>query len=219
MANARHYLRWIHDEFRPYLGKTVAEVGAGTGNFSRMILKSNIDRLMAFEPSDNMFPILQKALEQDRRATAVHDYFNRIYDETAFDSVIYVNVLEHVEHDIVELSLALDALKTDGHILILVPALKWLYSDFDRLLGHFRRYHLNDLIALVNKVGFTVVRARYLDMPGIVPWYVYFRLFGRTMQKGNVIAYDRLAIPFIRIFEQVFPPVIGKNIILIGKKE
>ena len=75
MSFAVNYHRWIIDEFDPYLGETIAEVGAGIGSISKLLLKKRVKRLFAFEPSHNMFPLLEKELRQEERAKAVNDFF------------------------------------------------------------------------------------------------------------------------------------------------
>ncbi len=150
MSFAKNYHRWILAEFSPYLGQNIAEVGAGTGNFSILLLETNIRKLKAFEPSDNMFPLLKKTLSKDKRACVENNFFGRtITEEEHFDSVLYVNVLEHIEDDMSELIKAHDALVSGGHLLIFAPALPALYSNMDRQIGHFRRYTKKNLLKLV----------------------------------------------------------------------
>jgi SAM-dependent methyltransferase len=218
MSFAINYHKWIMDEFYPYLGSFVAEVGAGTGNFSRLILETHIKSLNAYEPSKNMYPLLKEALSQDKRAEAIKGFFSSADTEEGFDSILYVNVLEHIKDDASELANAHKALNLNGHLLIFVPALPWLYSDLDKQLGHFRRYVKKDLADLTKKVGFTIVKARYFDIAGIIPWYVNFVLLNNSIRGGSVSLYDRLVVPLMRLSERLIPPPIGKNVLLIAKK-
>lgn len=218
MSFAVNYHKWIIDEFEPYLGETVAEVGAGIGSISKLLLGKRIKRLLAFEPSHNMYPLLEKELRQEERARAVNDFFSPRYTQEGFDSVVYINVLEHIQDDRTELANALEALKPKGHLLLFVPALAWLYSDLDKQVGHFRRYTKKDLSYLVRNVGFTLVKARYFDLAGIIPWYVNFVLLRNSIGSGSVSLYDKLAVPTMRRIESAVPPPIGKNVLLIGKK-
>ena len=218
MSSAEHYRRWIVDAFAPYLGRDVAEVGAGIGSNSKLVLAYPIERLTAFEPSDNMFPLLARALDGNARATAVHGLFGPEQAGRGYDSVIYINVLEHVEREREELDHAREALKPGGHLLVFVPALAWLYSKFDREVGHFRRYTRDGLERVIGHAGFEVVRSRYFDIAGILPWYVYFTLLGRSMGKGSVSLYDRLVVPPMRLVESVVKPPIGKNVFLVARR-
>jgi SAM-dependent methyltransferase len=218
MAFAVNYHRWIIDEFAPYLGDTVAEVGAGIGSVSRLLLRKPITRLVAFEPSGNMYPVLAETLRGEDRASAVNDFFTPQYAQAGFDSAVYINVLEHIEDDRGELANALRALRPGGHLLVFVPALAWLYSDFDRHIHHFRRYAKGALASLVGDAGFTLVKARYFDLAGIIPWYVNFVLLKNSIGSTRVSLYDRLAVPVMRRVESAVAPPIGKNVLLVATK-
>lgn len=217
MSFAVNYHRWIVAEFAPYLGSCVAEVGAGVGSFSELLLQSGVDRLQAFEPSANMFPVLDERLRHDLRARAINDVFRGRAGGEGFDTVVYVNVLEHIEDDVAELRLVREALRPDGHVLIFVPALPWLYSELDRSLGHFRRYTKGSLSAVVRQAGLSVVRLRYFDGVGILPWYVFFTLMKRGISGGDVALYDRWVVPVMRRVERLVAPPVGKNLLLVAK--
>jgi SAM-dependent methyltransferase len=218
MSFAVNYHRWILDCFRPYLRGSVAEVGAGRGSFSTLLLGTPIEKLVAFEPSDNMFPHLARAIEQDRRALAVQDFFRGAAEPGPYDAVLYVNVLEHIEDDAGEIARAQVALKPDGHLLVFVPALPWLYSELDRQVGHFRRYLKHDLVGLAEQAGLRAIRAHYFDIAGILPWYVNFVLLRNSIGGASVSAYDRLVVPLMRRVERLLPPFVGKNIVLVARK-
>jgi SAM-dependent methyltransferase len=218
MAFAVNYHQWIVDEFAPYLGDVVAEVGAGAGSVSRLLLQRRIARLVAFEPSDEMYPRLVHELAGDARAEAVHDFFTARSAPGAFDSIVYLNVLEHIDNDRVELGNAHAALKPQGHLLLFVPALAWLYSALDREIGHRRRYAKLALERLVRDCGFTIVSARYFDFAGILPWYVKFVVLRQSIGRGGVSLYDKLVVPPVRRIEAAIPPPIGKNVLLIARK-
>lgn len=218
LSVAVNYHRWILAEFEPYLGKTVAEVGAGIGSVSKLILEKGIKRLLAFEPSSNMYPFLAENLKQERRAEAINDFFGPRYAQEGLDSVIYINVLEHIEDDRAEMRSASEALKHGGHLLVFVPALAWLYSEFDKQIGHYRRYEKTGLVRLVSDAGLTVVRAKYFDLAGIIPWYVNFVLLRNSIGSRSVSLYDTLVVPTMKRIESVVPPPAGKNVLLIAQK-
>jgi len=217
LSVAVNYHRWIVDEIEQYLGKTVAEVGAGVGSVSRLILEKNVAMLLAFEPSRNLYPLLQENLSAEERVRTINDFFSPRY-ETGLDSVLYINVLEHIEDDRAELARSLAALRQGGHLVIFVPALSWLHSDFDRQIGHYRRYTKSGLCRLVEDAGFHLAKVRYFDVAGILPWYVNFVLLRNSIGSGSVSLYDRLVVPVMRAVESVLPPPVGKNVLLVARK-
>jgi 2-polyprenyl-3-methyl-5-hydroxy-6-metoxy-1,4-benzoquinol methylase len=216
MSTAQRYHAWIVDEFRPYLGRRCAEVGAGSGNFSTHLLAAGISELHSFEPDQRMFAQLARRFHRDARVHSVPTFF-RDGADGRYDSIVYVNVLEHIADDHGELRGIRPLLADNGHLLIFVPALPWLYSRFDQLVGHHRRYRLSTMRQQLTAAGYAVVRAHYFDAPGILPWLLVMKLLGRILQPGSVSLYDRAVVPLTRRIEQRVRPPLGKNILLIAR--
>ncbi len=226
MAFALNYHRWILEIFRPYIGKRIVEVGAGSGSFSELILETRPDRLDAIEPSANMYPLLAAHLQhldsgnigRARHGTLIGE-LDSIRKSGPPDSIIYVNVLEHVEDDAAELAAMHSLLRPQGCALIFVPANPWLMGSMDRELGHFRRYTMKELRGKCEAAGFTVRMASYFDFLGIAPWWLKYCLFkSRVMEPGAVRLYDRWVVPASRTLEGLIPPPVGKNIVLVANK-
>lgn len=220
MAFAKRYHRWILNELQPFLGSEVIEVGAGSGNFSSFLLETNIKKLLALEPSKEMYPLLVKKLASEPRATVAQALFGDMRKQfhSSFDSVVYINVLEHIEKDAQELRYMYESLKPGGHVCIFVPALQQLYSETDAALGHYRRYTKPQLKQLLTEAGFDIVRITYFDIVGILPWFVFCKLLKKKLQPGDVALYDTLVVPIMRTIESMLYIPIGKNLLAVGKK-
>lgn len=221
MSFARNYHQWIIEELMPYIGEEVAEVGAGVGNFSDYLLKSTAKSITAFEPSDNMYPSLENKFSDSSVVNTVNAFFEDKVEDCVekFDSVCYVNVLEHVEHHCDALKAAYKSLRPGGHVLIFVPALSFLYSNLDKDLGHYRRYSKAGLIDVAESAGFSVKKVHYCDIVGIIPWYIVFVLMKKTMVGSSVSTYDSWVVPVVKKLEQMIRPFIGKNLMLVGEKK
>lgn len=220
MSFAYNYHKWILEEFTPYLGAHVAEVGAGMGHFSEFLLETQINHLTTFEPSENMYPVLENNFAHHNNVDTIHAFFedqSHQYNQS-FDSICYVNGLEHIEKDREALTHAYKTLQQNGHILIFVPALSFLYSNFDKAVGHYRRYSKKELVDVVSAAGFSIKKINYFDIAGIIPWYVAFVLLKQTTTESNVSLYDTWVVPIMKKVERIIPPIIGKNLILIGQK-
>ncbi|MBN8219216.1 MAG: methyltransferase domain-containing protein, partial [Spirochaetes bacterium] len=178
MGAAPGYARWIHEAVKPALGASILEVGAGSGNLSRVLLETGIRDLVCLEPSLNLHPALQNAVASDPRCECRAETLAQLPPsyEGRFDTVLYINVLEHIEDDAGELVRAARFLKSGGQLGIFVPALRWLYGTNDRAVGHFRRYQKPDLGAAVQAAGFHVTRLHYFDVAGVLPWWFLFRV-------------------------------------------
>lgn len=220
MTFAVNYHNWILAEFRAHLGKRVAEVGAGSGNFSNLLLGEPIEELVAIEPSKEMYAMLQKNVQGDPRIVSRQAFFSDLSSEykNYFDSMVYVNVMEHIENDGQELAHAYNSLKNGGTICIFVPALSWLYSDLDASIGHYRRYHKKPLVDLLKNAGFDIVKVRYFDLIGIIPWFIVFKLMGKKIVAGNVSLYDTCVVPIAKVLESLVSPPVGKNLLIVGRK-
>jgi SAM-dependent methyltransferase len=219
MTFAVNYHRWITDELAPFFGHNVVEVGAGVGDLTTILLQTELKNLYAFEPASNLFPLLSNKMKGRTRVSTVNEFFRPELVPDVIDSILYVNVLEHIEDDSGELSLAYSALRSGGYLLLFVPALQWLFSEADSSVGHFRRYYKKNLVNLVKKAGFSIEKAHYFDLAGILPWYFNFVLLKNSFNASSVALYDKLIVPPMRVFETLLTPPIGKNILVVARKE
>jgi methyltransferase family protein len=226
MSGASNYHRWILEIFKPYLGAHLVEVGAGIGSFSDLILSQHpCETLSLVEPSDSMYEQLAAHVHLDTRVRVYtyHATFKEaaslIKAEHIPDSIIYVNVLEHIEDDEGELKLICRTLSEHGRVFIFVPALSGLFGKFDERVGHFRRYSKPELDEKLSRSGFKILRSAYFDFPGIAPWWVKYCLMkSDNMEPGAVRFYDRFIVPAVRRIESVVTMPIGKNVIAIAEK-
>jgi SAM-dependent methyltransferase len=226
MSFAVNYHRWILSTFAPYLGKRVVEVGAGTGSFSELLLEQRPQSLSLVEPSRSMFSELSQHVQQFSGSVDLQLY-NETFDRVAGqirsrqqpDSIVYVNVLEHTADDESEIRVIRETLGPGGRVFIFVPALSWLYGSFDREINHYRRYSRRDIDSKCRAAGFTILVSRYFDLPGVLPWWVKYRLLqSRKMEPGAVRFYDRAVVPLAKRLEAMITPPLGKNILLVAEK-
>jgi SAM-dependent methyltransferase len=179
-----------------------------------LLLETKPESLTLLEPS-NMYAALEKA----RIAEAHHCTLAQAKFSIRPDSIVYVNVLEHIEDDQGELRTAHSALAPGGRVLIFVPANPWLMGSIDRQLGHFRRYTMNELTSKCRAAGFGIRSSSYFDVAGILPWWIKYCVFkSERMEPAAVRFYDRWVVPVARFLEGLVLPPIGKNIVLIAEK-
>ncbi len=134
--------------------------------------------------------------------------------------MIYVNVLEHIEDDERELKFIYETLCEGGRLFIFVPAFEWLYGEFDKAVGHFRRYTREDLENKCRAQKFKIIRSEYFDLVGIIPWWIKYRLFkSSSLNTGAVHVYDKFVVPLTGFFESRISLPIGKNILLVAEKD
>lgn len=220
MASAPNYYRWIAHIFAPFIKGSVLEVGAGSGTFSELLAERPITELVAVEPSKEMYPILAERFRNSESVVCRQAFFPDICEQYRehFDTAVYINVLEHIADDRAELEHVHSALKDGGVVCIFVPALSWLFSESDRSVGHYRRYHKEPLRKLLEETGFDVVSIRYFDVVGVLPWLLFMKLMKKKVTGNSVAVYDSVVVPMMRRVEAFIPPPLGKNLIVIARK-
>lgn len=220
VAEATNYYEWIIDSFAQRVAGRAIEAGAGIGTVSDLILRRAGPReLVLIEPAAENVSVLERRFRGDSRVRVHHGYLEDVAASLSADSVIAVNVLEHVERDADFLRAAYGALVPGGSLLLLVPAVPAIFGSLDRAFDHFRRYTRSGLKARLLDAGFEIETLHYLNMIGVAAWFISGRIFHRTtLGRGQVRFYDRWVIPALRRIEARFPPPIGQSVLAIARK-
>jgi SAM-dependent methyltransferase len=220
LVEAQNYYRWVIGRFAPFIGNRVIEIGAGMGTFSRSLLThTTVSELIMVEPGENLFPLLQKRFAGEPRVTIIHGYFQDLDPSVSADSVVLVNVLEHVAEDAALLNDVHEVLTPDGTLLLLVPALSLIYGSLDVAFGHYRRYSKPSLADKLQEAGFQILSLSYFNLPGILGWFLTGRVLRRrTLKPRHVRLYDRWIVPWLSRLEGRWAPPFGQSLIAIARK-
>ncbi len=220
MAEARNYCRWILDFFAPYLGHKVVEIGAGAGTFSQLLLSSgHASELVLFEPGANLFPLLQQRFGNDPRVRLQLGSFDPSVLPEPADSIVLVNVLEHISDDDALLLQIRHSLRPGGRLLLFVPALEWNYGSLDEAFEHHRRYSKSVLRKKLERAGFRIEQARYVNSLGIASWFFAGRVLRqKTLRPRQVRWYDRWIIPWSFKLEEIWEPPVGQSLVAVAVK-
>jgi SAM-dependent methyltransferase len=218
MSIAENYNNWILKCFYPYISGNVVEVGAGQGTMSRLIAK-HCNTLLSIEPDEKNCKIIGDKIKDFKHAKTFNGFLSGLPKEhNTADNIVYINVLEHIEDEIAELTKAKKMLSANnGHLLIFVPALQALYGAVDRQVGHYRRYSKKYLIDLFeNKLDMKIIKIKYFDIVGVIPWYILSCVLKLTEQNQTTVKiYDQLVVPIMSRLEKYLPMPVGKNIYAI----
>jgi glycosyltransferase involved in cell wall biosynthesis len=175
LQQAPKFNEWMYETVKPFLGKRVAELGAGRGNLSKFIRKHD-QVLITDYRTDYLEDLMRRwSLPKNLKIGKLDMTSRPDYDvltEFKPDSVVFLNVLEHIEDDRAVLKSLFETMPTDSKLVILVPFDPALYSDFDKELGHFRRYAKDELDQKVREAGFSIVEQRYFNKFGRFAWFV-----------------------------------------------
>lgn len=229
LAGLENYHGWILDEIRPYLKTRLVEIGGGLGTFTKLLAHAHLlphpaARLEVFEPERALCLRLRDALQhaypdltRTGRLVVTEQFFQPAPDQC--DTIIMINVLEHIQDDQESIRAAYHSLSHGGTFIVYSPALPWLYSPHDKAVGHYRRYEMPRLEEIMRKEGFTVVAAKYMDCMGILPWYLLNVIGGSTSINPRLARfYDTWVVPLTRLIERLWRPGIGKNVLVVAQK-
>jgi hypothetical protein len=128
-----------------------------------------------------------------------------------------LNVLEHIEDDLFALAQMRDALSAEGNLALLVPAHRFLYGEFDRALGHFRRYGRRELATKLGKAGFVVREMNFFSLAAALPWLINGRLLKRDYIPAGQANLANLLVPLLKL-ERLIGPPCGLSLIAIAQK-
>lgn len=221
LATVYHYNHWIFTQIRDDLGQSVAEIGSGIGNITQFLL--NLDRVACIEPFEPYEQFLRERFEPHRNVEihrlAIEDVPHPDIPAGQFDSVICLNVLEHIADDVAALRTMRRLLKPRGRVVILVPALPILFGKLDEAMGHCKRYTLGMLRRALREAGLKPIRGRYMNAVGVPAWF----WTGRVLKRSHIAeraarTFDRM-VPFLSAMERIIPPPIGQSAILVGTRE
>ena len=202
---------------KKYFGKKILEVGAGIGSFTNIYKNKNLQIYLS-EIDNNNFEILKKKFLNLKEIRVEKKFIHHI--EEKFDTILYLSVLEHIENDKKEINDAINKLDLNGHLIICVPAHNYMYSNFDKEIGHFKRYE-EDFFRKLNLSNATIKKVFFIDSFGYLLYFFNKLIFSKEVypSKFKVLIWDKIFIPLTYIFDFLTFYKVGKNIICIIKKE
>ncbi len=219
LEEADNYADWIYRLIRPHLG----DAGARDRCRSRRAHRTVAPSMRTSPP-----PTSRSGASTSSRSASTAAPTSRCCKPTSprwaprvgqFDSVVLINVLEHIDDDVDALVDLRELLKPGGRLCVFVPAFEGLYSDFDRRIGHRRRYRRSQLVTTFDQAGLAIIDARYVNTVGALAWWLFARQLGQVpTQRWSVKLYDRVAVPVIRSLEDDRRPRFGQSLLCIGER-
>ncbi len=221
MARLEPYNKWLADRFRHALGPRVLEIGAGFGNMTRQLVGREL--VVASDLDPVAVEYLRGSFRDDPGVRVASYRFpldpaqREAIRAMNVDTIVCLNVLEHIENDVATLFDFHALLPAGGRLVLIVPALARLYGSLDEHLRHFRRYEKDELEGKVRAAGFSIDDCRFLNRPGIFGWYVNGKILRRRVLPSGQLAAFRLLLPLLRR-EETNPPSVGMSLLAIARK-
>ena len=216
--HATNWKRYWSSVVARYVNGQVLDVGSGLGVNAPYLVNEHVTAYTFLEPDDSLLSetsmdLIPEGIQQHRIQGTTADMAGK-----QFDTLAYIDVLEHLPDPAVELQRAMDLLRPAGHIVIVVPAFQFLYSPFDKAIGHFRRYDRAGLRADL-PAGSELVLMRYLDSTGSLLSLGNKLLLRRAApDPGQIAFWDKRIIPISRITDRLVVGSFGRSLIAVLRK-
>lgn len=205
---------------KKYIDGAVAEIGPGNGVASSMYLKK-AKKITLYEPSINLYKKLEKKFKNNRKVVLKNSFFK--ISKKKYDTIIFLDVIEHIKDDVEVIKIALKNLKKGGKIIINVPAFNFLYSDFDRDIGHYKRYGNKEMEEIKKKINKNNAKYKfnffYYDSIGFFLSLInkFFVSNYKKNFKQKIYIWNKLIFLSI-IIDKIFLHKLGKSMCCIIKK-
>lgn len=217
----RHAVNWKRywaDAISTYVGSEVLDVGAGIGATAVNLKQHACRKWVELEPDAQ----LAGRIEQLRQSGEIPAHFEVRNGSTRdlapgelFDTVLYIDVLEHIDDDRGELETAMRHVTPGGHVVVVSPAHNYMYTEFDRRIGHFRRYDKAGLLKIA-PAGSTVAACRYLDSVGMLASLANkFVLKSGSPTSAQIKLWDGVMVPMSRVLDRMVGYRLGKSIVCV----
>ncbi len=219
-AGATQWKTYLGETLAPYVRGRVLDVGAGIGGNMRPLANARVTHWDSVEPDPRLAGEIRQTLAQARpefACSVINGTIAAIPHRARYDTILYMDVLEHIENDASELHDAAGRLAQGGCLVVLVPAHQFLFSPFDKAVGHHRRYGLRQLRSLT-PLHTQIEMCRLLDSVGFFASLANRALLRQASPTGRQIAtWDRFMIPASRVLDPIAGYRFGKSALMVWR--
>lgn len=220
--HAKNWKAYYSSYFKKYLHGRILEVGAGLGGTTLSLCDGTQKEWLCLEPDPKLSINIETLISENKLPSCCKSktgFLSDIPVTEKFNAILYIDVIEHIEDDYAELNKASQYLEKDGVILIIVPAHQFLYSPFDKAIGHYRRYSVKRTKQAVPS-DLKILKAIYLDSVGLAASMankLFLKQSYPTLKQ--VLFWDRTMVPVSKLADQLLFHSVGKSVLLIAQKK
>lgn len=225
IKEAKNFNMWMYETIKPFCKGEILEIGSGIGNISQFFIKDNFKILLTdireeycsklgsdFIGNSNFIGVENMNLTDGEFDKKFSKHLGQ------YDTVFALNVIEHINDDLLAIRNCKKLLRKDGHLLILVPSYQKLYNRFDVELGHYRRYNKHSLSKIFIKEEFEIIHRQYFNFVGILGWFISGSILKNESIPGNQMKIYNFLVPVFKIIDKVFFNIAGLSVIAVGRK-
>jgi Methyltransferase domain len=212
-----NYRDWLTSLALPYLGDHPVELGSGLGNHAQVWLDKGVPRITVSDVEPGLLDELRLRFAEEPRVDV------RTFDVLAppagdYSALVAYNVLEHIPDHVGALRGGRSLVRPGGAVIMLVPAFEFAMSRFDRLVGHQRRYTVGSLAEAFTDAGLDTETVHYVNMPGLLAWFVLMRLLRKEPDQGRLVSiWDNQVIPRVRRWEEGHRAWFGQSVFGVAR--
>ena len=214
---ANFHIGYCLSFIKKYLQGDILEVGAGCGSFTRNYLSDKINSLTLTEKDNLNFVNLSKKFKGNLKVKVLKESVSNLKNK--YDVILYLHVLEHIEDDNKEIQEAVKKLNDNGILIIMVPAHQKMYSNLDKVVGHYRRYDIDFFKKKINLIK--LINLKFLDSTGFLLYKLNNLIFKKEKfpTKLKIFIWDKFFTPLSIIIDFILMYKLGKCILAIYKKD
>ncbi len=220
LQTATHYNQWIFSQLQPHIKGRTLEVGCGSGNFTALIAQ-NCSELLAVDLDEEYArqtrSRLKESLQDYSHVQVITADATTMECMQPFDTIIMLDVLEHIKDDVAVLHRLKQLLAPGGTLLIKVPALESLYNSLDEAVGHHRRYTAATLRTALTKAAYAEPMLSYFNLVGILGWWLN-GLNGQVTPPGEQVGWFDRCVPLFQTVESRLGCPVGLSLFAIATR-
>ncbi|MFH0906094.1 MAG: class I SAM-dependent methyltransferase [archaeon] len=224
LDKADNFTNWMYEQIKPYLQGNILEIGSGRGTYSNKIIRDFKNNNIFLSDIDIKYVNKLKTKYKDNSNISVCKIditskkdLSKI--NGSVNSVFALNVLEHINNDVLAMNNIYDKLSKNGKFIILVPAHKFLYNCIDKKVGHYRRYTKKEMIEKIRKTKFKIKKIFYFNFLSVFAWYINGNIFKKEKINENAMGFYNKLVPLMKLFEKnILRNSLGVSLIVVLEK-
>ncbi|MDO8971944.1 MAG: class I SAM-dependent methyltransferase [Saprospiraceae bacterium] len=220
-SHAKNWKSYYGSLIKPYFGERLLEVGAGLGTTTSSLYDSRVRDWFCLEPDESFISLLRGKIHSGELPPACKAKPGTINDlevDDVYDTIIYIDVMEHIQDDHAESHAAARHLKPGGRLIVLAPAHPWMFTPFDQAIGHFRRYSKISL-EKIKPVSCEQEKLVYLDSLGMLLSCANKILLKQSLPTiKQILFWDRWIVPFSKILDRGLMYRMGRSMVTVWRK-
>jgi SAM-dependent methyltransferase len=221
-SRAKNWNVYFSSRVSPFIGHCILEVGAGIGRNIQSLHNDTVETWISLEPDPELAARINEEIRKGDLPKTCRVFVGTLSDiplDSYFDTILYIDVLEHIEDDAGEVIRASRHLVRGGHLIVLAPAHRFLFSPFDSAIGHHRRYNGSSLRSISPK-DCVIKELFMLDSVGLLASLANRVALRKSIPSKNQVAFwDGVLVPLSRLLDPVTRFKIGKTIVVVWSRQ